>query len=85
MRRRSATTGFIVKSSRVLHETVGVLSDPERGIAMRASGTTTREVGLWRTMAASLGSEFVFVPLRFGDENKFAMMSEGQECLHTRL
>ena len=31
MQRRSATTGLIATASRVLRETVGVLSDPERG------------------------------------------------------
>ena len=65
MRRRSETTGLIVKGSRVLQETVGVLSDPERGAAIRASGNATRRVVLWRMRAASSRSEFVIVPLRF--------------------
>ena len=52
MQRRSATTGFIVKALRVLHEMVGVLSDPERGTAMRVVGTAAMRVALWRTRTA---------------------------------
>ena len=39
MQRRSATTELIIEALRMLQETVGLLSDPERGAAMRASGT----------------------------------------------
>ena len=39
MQSRSATPGLIFEALRVLHDTVGVLSDPERGAAMRAAGT----------------------------------------------
>ena len=44
MLRRPVTTRLIVETSRVLHDTVGVLSDPEHGAAMRAVGTATRRV-----------------------------------------
>ena len=37
MWRRSATTRLMVDASRVFQETVGVLSDPEWGVAMVAS------------------------------------------------
>ena len=36
--------GLIVKASRVLHETVGVFSDPEHGVAMRTVETAARRV-----------------------------------------
>ena len=61
MRRRSATTGLFVEASRVLQETVGVLSYLERGTSMRASGTDSRMVASWITRAASSRSEFVIV------------------------
>ena len=44
MRRRSATTRLIVEASHVLHETVGVLFDSERDVAMHASGTAVKKV-----------------------------------------
>ena len=42
MQRRSATIRFIVEASHVLHKMVVVLSDPDRGAAMRAVGTADR-------------------------------------------
>ena len=62
MRRRSATTRLIVEASRVLQETVGVLSELERGAAMRALETASRRVASCKTRAASLRSELVIVP-----------------------
>ena len=62
MRRRSATNGLIFEALRVLQETVGVLSNPERGAAMHASVTASRRVASWRTIVASSRSEFVIVP-----------------------
>ena len=44
MQRRSAATGLVVDSSRILLETVGELSDIERGAAMFASGHISRGV-----------------------------------------
>ena len=44
MQRRSATTGLIVYTSYVLQNTVGVLSDPEWGADMFASGQSSRRV-----------------------------------------
>ena len=41
---RSATTGLIFESPFMLQETVGALSDPERGAASLAYGTATSRV-----------------------------------------
>ena len=46
----------------MLQETVRVLSDPECGTAMHASGTASSRVASWRTRVASSRSEFVIVP-----------------------
>ena len=62
IRRRSATTGLIMEASRVLKDTVGVLSEPERGAAMRAFGTSLRRVASCKIRAASSRSELVIVP-----------------------
>ena len=62
MQRRSATNGIIFEALHVLQETVGVLSDPERGAVMHASVTASSRVALWRTRVASSRSEFVIVP-----------------------
>ena len=72
------TTGLIVKDSHVIHETADVLSDPERGPAMRAAGPAAGRVALWRTRPESLRSEFVRVPLMFIEKNNSAMMSSEQ-------
>ena len=53
MRRRSATTRLIMKASHMLQETVGVLSEPERGAAMRALGTALRRVASCKMRAVS--------------------------------
>ena len=53
IRRRSETTGFIAKALRVLHETVGMLSDLEFGASMRTVGAVTRRVASWRTRETS--------------------------------
>ena len=81
---RSATTGFIVEASFVLQETVGVLSDPERGAASLASGTAAIRVASWRTSATSSKSEFVIVPSLFVEETRSAVMPAGQGWRHTR-
>ena len=62
MRRRSATTGLIVKASSVLHKTVGMLSDTERGAAMQNVGTASSRVALCRMRVLSSRLEFVIVP-----------------------
>ena len=46
MWRRSATNMLITKASRVIHKTVGILSNPERGAAMCTVGTAARRVVL---------------------------------------
>ena len=73
-----------VEASFVLQETVGVLSDPERGAASLASGTAASRVALWRTNLARSKSEFVIVPSLFVNETRLAMMSGGQGWCHTR-
>ena len=65
MQRRSATTGLIVEASRMIQDMVAVLFDLERGTAMRASGTASRMVASWRTMAARSMLEFAIFPLIF--------------------
>ena len=63
MRSSSETTGLIIEALRVLHKTVDVLSNRERGVSMYAVGTAIRRVALWRTRTAILRSEFTIVPL----------------------
>ena len=78
MQGRSVTTKLMVDASRVLQETVGVLSNPERGAAIVASGHTSRRVALGRTRAASSRSELVSVPPLFLSDINAAMMSSGK-------
>ena len=85
MRRRSATTGLIIEASHMLQETVGVLSEPERGAAIQAMGTALRRVASCRKRAASSISELAIVPLGLVDDNNSAATSTGQGCHHTRL
>ena len=85
MRRRSETTGFMADASLVLQETVGVLSDPDRGAAIVAYGHVSSRVASWRTRAASSRSEVVRVPSGFLSKISTLMISGGQGCCHTRL
>ena len=85
MRRRSTTTGLMVDASQVLQEMVGMLSYPERGAAIFASGHVSRRVASWRTRAESLRSKIFRVPSGFLSEISAVMMSGGQGCCHTRL
>ena len=68
----------------MLQETVGVLSDPERGAASLASGTAASRVASWRKSAVSSRSKFVIVPSLFVEETRSAMMSAGQGWHYTR-
>ena len=61
MRRRSATTGLTIKASCVIQEMVGMFSETERGVAMRALEIASRRVASCRTRVASSRSEFVIV------------------------
>ena len=61
----------------MLQETMGVLSNPERGAASLASGTSASRVASWRTSTTSSKSEFVIVPSLFVEESRSAMMSGG--------
>ena len=54
MQRRSATIGFIVEASHMLHKMVDMLSGLERGAAMRAVGTAIRRVDSCRMRETSL-------------------------------
>ena len=80
MRRRSATTGLIIDALLVLQETVGVLSEPECGAAMRSLGTTSRGVASCRTSLASLRSELVIVLCGLVDDTNSEVKSAGQGC-----
>ena len=85
MRSSSATTRLVVNASRMLQKTVGVLSNPERGAAIFASGYVSRRVALWRTRVASSRSDFSRFPSVFMYGISFLMMLVGQGCRHTRL
>ena len=83
MRRRSTTTGLIIDASLVLQEMVEVLSDPERGAAMCASGTAARVVASCRTSAANSRSELVIVSSVFFEETRLVIISSGRGWRHT--
>ena len=85
MCRRSATTGLIIEASRVLQETAGALSEPERGIDMRALETASRRVASCITRTEILRSDFTIVPCGLVDENNSEVTSAGQGCRQTRL
>ena len=77
LQRRSATIRLMVDASRVQHETVGVLSNTERGLDMFTSGHTYMRVALLKTRLASSKSELESVLPRFLSDNN-NMMSGGQ-------
>ena len=83
MQRRSATIGLILVASLVLQETVGVLSDPERGGTMRASSTSTRSVASCRISADSSRLDLVIALYLFIKETRLAMMYSSQGFRHT--
>ena len=85
MRREYKNNRLMVNASLMLQETVGVLSDPDRGAVIVASGHVSSRVASWRTRAASLRSEFVRVPSVFLSKISALMMSGGQGCCHTRI
>ena len=62
MKRRSTNTRLIMEASYVLQETVGVLSEPERGSTMPALRTASRRVTSCKMRGASSRSELVIVP-----------------------
>ena len=84
MWRRSATTGLIMEASCVLQETVGVLSEPERGAAILALGTASRREASCKKRAARSRTELVIVPWGLVEETKLATMSGGQGSHQTR-
>ena len=62
----------------MLHEMVGVLSNPDRGAAMHAAGNSARIVSSWRTSAMRLRLEFVSCLSGLVANTKLVMMSGGQ-------
>ena len=74
MRSRSATTRLMVDSFQVLHETVGVLSDTEKGAAMLASGQTSRRVALSIMRVAIFRLKLVRIPLKLVSKIKASVM-----------
>ena len=74
MRSRSATAGLMVDASRVIQETVGVLSDTELGFVVIASDNSISRVDLLRMRAEILRSELVSVPHRLVSETKASVM-----------
>ena len=59
-----------------------MISDLERGAAMRTYGTAARSVALCRTSASNSRSELVIVPSLFVEETRLEIMSSGQEWCH---
>ena len=84
MRISSTTTRLIVVTPLFIQLKVGVLSNPEHGVAMRTSGTAVRSVALYRMSAANSRSNFLTVPSLFVEEAKLEMMSSVQGWRHTR-
>ena len=84
MRRKSTTTGLIVKASFVLQQTVGVLYDPEKETSSLASGTAARRVASLRTSMSSSRSDLVIVPSLFVDETRLETMSASQRWHHIK-
>ena len=82
MRIRSATTGSIVDAYLMLQETVRVLSDPDTGAAMRASGSAERSMASCRTRSDNSRLEFVISPSLFVEDTMLVIMSSGQGCRH---
>ena len=78
MWRRSATTRLIVDASRMLHEMVGMLYEPEHGAAMRTDGTDAGRVASWRMRTATSRTEFVRFPSSLVVDTKSSMASSGQ-------
>ena len=74
-----------VQCPRVLQEMLGVLSDPDWGAAIVASGHVSRRLASWRTRAASSRLEFVRVPSEFLSEISELMMLGSQGCRHMIL
>ena len=77
MRREYKNNRLMVNASLMLQETVGVLSNPEHGAAIFASGNSSRRVALWRMRAASSRLEFGRVPSGFLSDISVAMMLIG--------
>ena len=85
MQRRSATTRLIIEASRVLQETVGVLSEPDRGAAMKDLRTASRRVASCKMRAVSLRSELAIVLCGLINGTISEVTSAGQGLLQTRL
>ena len=78
MRRRYTATDMMVDASCVLQETVGMLSNPEKGAAMIASGNSTRRVASRRMRETISRLELVSIPPGLVSDTKTAMMYDVQ-------
>ena len=78
MRRRTANSRLMIDASCVLQKTVGVLSEPEQGAAMRASGTIARRIALCRMRVESSRSKLVRFSTGLVYKTKSLKMSGGQ-------
>ena len=62
----------------MLRETVGVLSEPEHGTAVRALRTSLRKVAFCRKRAAISRSELVNAPCGLVNKTNYEVTSAGQ-------
>ena len=85
MRSRSVTTRLIVYDFHVIQETVGLLSDTERGTSMFASGHTSRKLSSLRMRAAISRLDLVSVLPGLVTDTKYAMMSVSQGWCHMMI
>ena len=74
MQRNTVTTRLVVHASHVLQETVGVLSDPERGVVVFDSGHNNSRLSLLRTWEAILRLGLVSIPPELVSMTNTAMM-----------
>ena len=78
----SVATLDFVGVSRVIHETVGVLSQLVSMVTKRMQ-TMPSSTRSWRMAAASSKSEFVIVPLGFASDMSWSLTCWGHWTLHT--
>jgi len=83
MRRRSATTGFMVEASLKVHETVGVLSLPVEGARHAEEAEIRGKMASCKTRAASSRSEFVMRPCGLRRLTRSLDMSSGHRRRQT--
>ena len=74
----STTTRLMVVASRVIHDMVVVLSEPEQGSAMLALGTSAIRVVLWSTREVNSRYELVITPPRLVSNTKELVVSDSR-------